>query len=103
VSDALAKTSTNTTDMKKPKTRKTDRKRVRSSGMVGLREKPSLGVKPRWLVAEGRLNDLVDAMTRYRRGQYIIPPEWFEEAGEIARWLEASGGNESKRSNKQNV
>lgn len=57
--------------------------------MVGLREKPSLGVKPRWLVAEGRLNDLVDAMTRYRRGQYIIPPEWFEEAGEIARWLEA--------------
>lgn len=34
VSDALAKTSSNTTDMKKPKTRKTDRKRVRSSGMV---------------------------------------------------------------------
>lgn len=46
-------------------------------------------VKPRWLVAEERLHDLVDAMTRYRRDQYIIPPEWFEEGGEIARWLEA--------------
>jgi hypothetical protein len=51
-------------------------------------EKPPLGVYPRWLAEEKRYSDILDAIVRYRKGQYIIPPEWLEEAGEIARRIQ---------------
>lgn len=50
--------------------------------------KPPLGLCPRKLCVERRLQDIVDAIGRYDANSYIIPSEWFEEAAEICRWLE---------------
>ena len=55
---------------------------------AGYVEKPPLGIIPRKLCVEKRLNEIVEAITRYHAGNYLIPTEWFEEAAEIKRWLE---------------
>jgi hypothetical protein len=50
--------------------------------------KPPLGVKPRWLHEEQRLQDLGGAIYRYLNEQYPIKPEWIEEYNEIIKRME---------------
>lgn len=47
--------------------------------------KPPLGVKPRWLHDYERMADLAEAMHRYEKAGYPVPPEWLEEFVELTR------------------
>lgn len=51
--------------------------------------KPPLGVLPRRIHEEHRLNDLLDAMSRYiEAGFYDFPVEWVQECVELRLgWL----------------
>ena len=60
-----------------------------SAGSLGYADaRPPLGVMPKTLWVEDRVNDILEAMERYRRGKYIIPAEWAEELAEHLRTLE---------------
>lgn len=51
-------------------------------------KKPPLGVKPRWLHDEQRLQDLGGAIYRYLSDKMPIKIEWVEEYNEIIRRME---------------
>ena len=51
------------------------------------KEAPPLGVMPRNYWIENRVDDIHEAMERYRRYKYIIPVEWVEELAEHLRTL----------------
>jgi hypothetical protein len=43
---------------------------------------------PKALWVEDRVDDILEAMERYRRGKYIIPAEWAEELAEHLKAME---------------
>ncbi len=51
-------------------------------------KKPPLGVKPRWLHDEQRLQDLGGAIYRYLSDKMPIQTEWIEEYNEILKRME---------------
>lgn len=51
-------------------------------------KKPPLGVEPRWLYEEQRLQDLGDAIYRYLSDKMPIQTEWIEEYNEIIKRME---------------
>lgn len=51
-------------------------------------KKPPLGVKPRWLHDEQRLQDLGGAIYRYLSDKMPIQIDWIEEYNEILRRME---------------
>lgn len=48
---------------------------------------PPLGIKPRNLWLEDRLNDINAAIARYIEADSIIPFEWIEERNELLRTI----------------
>ena len=46
-------------------------------------EKPPIGLVPKWLheeiVMTKRMNDILEAVTRYNFANYPVPIEWLEE------------------------
>lgn len=46
--------------------------------------KPPLGLRPRWVVDELRMNEISEAITRYMNAGRDIPDEWLEEWQELA-------------------
>lgn len=62
-----------------------------SPGLVGL---PPLGLKPRFIVAEMRLDEINQAITRMLEGTYPIPVEWVQERNEIIEYLRRRSGTE---------
>lgn len=46
-------------------------------------EKPPLGLRPRWLVDEQRLEEIIEAVIRYIYAGFPIPIEWAEELNEL--------------------
>lgn len=53
--------------------------------------KTPIGVTPRFIVEEGRSNDLANAIVRYLDAGLLIPQEWVIEYNEIKERL--NGGN----------
>jgi hypothetical protein len=53
----------------------------------GPATKPPLGIIPRHLRMEQRLDEIVCGIKRYHEAGWAIPAEWFEEAAEITRRL----------------
>lgn len=47
--------------------------------------KPPLGITPRWLLAEQRAWEIVNAMVRYQQADMPIDKEWSNELAEILR------------------
>jgi hypothetical protein len=47
--------------------------------------KPPIGVMPRYLWNEQRLNDLVTATEEYREANFDVPQEWIEETYDLLR------------------
>jgi len=50
--------------------------------------RPPIGIMPKALWVEDRVDDILEAMERYRRGKYIIPAEWAEELAEHLKAME---------------
>ena len=44
---------------------------------------PPLGLRPRWLVEELRIQEILEACTRYAQRSVAIPPEWLAELAEL--------------------
>lgn len=53
------------------------------------RVSPQIGIMPTKLWLENRVDDILEAMERYRRCKYIIPADW---ADELAGHLRAIKG-----------
>lgn len=47
-------------------------------------QKPPLGVPPKWFLQEQRLEELCEAVIRYRREALSIPDDWLEEIRDLA-------------------
>lgn len=50
-------------------------------------EKPPVGIAPWRIADELRLNDIVQAIIRFRKANRPIPKEWYEERNEILQRL----------------
>lgn len=46
-------------------------------------KRPPLGIKPRWLMDEERLAELIGAFERHLKATYPIRVEWVQEYNEI--------------------
>jgi hypothetical protein len=46
-------------------------------------QKPPIGLRPRWLVDDQRLEEIIAAVIRYIYAGYPIPIEWAEELNEL--------------------
>jgi len=54
-------------------------------------EKPPLGLKPKRIAQELRINDIDKAIERYIGASYPIPIEWIEERNELLEaWKKGS-------------
>jgi len=47
--------------------------------------KPPLGIPPRFVREYERLNEIIDAVTRYMDGERLIPLEWIAEYNELVK------------------
>lgn len=52
--------------------------------------KPPLGLLPRFIVAENRMTDIMEAMARYSERQKLIPLDWINEYNELAEYMKKS-------------
>jgi hypothetical protein len=50
-------------------------------------QKPPLGVPPKWLRQEQRLEELCEAVIRYQQDNLRIPDDWLEEIRDLASEL----------------
>jgi hypothetical protein len=48
-----------------------------------MAEKPPLGLRPRYIAEEARLNEVCEAIARYYQAGYPFPMEWIEEYNEL--------------------
>ena len=48
-----------------------------------MEEKPPVGILPRKLHVQSRVNDIISAMNRYNLAGKSIPNNWFEELYEL--------------------
>lgn len=58
--------------------------------------KPPLGIKPKWLCDELRLNEIKEGINRYLSTSCPIPIEWIKEYNEIVRMLYCSVRKETE-------
>lgn len=52
--------------------------------------KPPLGLRPRIVVDQLRIEEILEAYDRYKSADYVIPREWSEEYSELMRRLDSS-------------
>jgi hypothetical protein len=50
-------------------------------------ERPPLGLRPKFIVDELRLNEIDEAIARYYEARYPIPLEWIEERNQLINSL----------------
>lgn len=55
------------------------------------KEKPPIGLKPRWMAESDRAQEIVNAITRYNDAKKEVPRDWLEELEEVNKWLEDHG------------
>lgn len=56
-------------------------------------ERPPLGLRPCWLVASNRIDEIMKAMQRYTNADISVPSEWTVELGEQYLILDRSREN----------
>lgn len=66
---------------------------------ANMNKKPPLGIRPRFLITEERIDEIVAAMHRYEEENMTIPLNWFSELKEL---LSALKSMERKQSNNTN-
>lgn len=54
-------------------------------------EKPPLGLRPRWIAAEQRAQEIIMAIDRYNQAEKAVPQAWRDELAELNAWLEKEG------------
>lgn len=59
--------------------------------MLRPRQKPPLGIKPRWIAAEHRCAEIADAYQRWLEAGETPPAAWAEELLELTKYLERKG------------
>jgi hypothetical protein len=59
--------------------------------MVAETKAPPLGLRPRFIVAELRAQEIVEAMGRYFEAKKAIPQDWHDELAELNEWLSNNG------------
>lgn len=47
-----------------------------------------LGLRPKWIILQQRLNEINEAIVRYMDAGYKVPAEWIIERNEIIDYLE---------------
>lgn len=62
-------------------------------GKIVEAERPPLGLRPVWVVATKRIEEIQAAMARYVDADVKIPGEWFEELESQSRMLDRSREN----------
>jgi len=60
-----------------------DNKRIVTNSRYFSNIKPPIGLKPKWLSDEERLNEVIGAIIRYSYVKLKIPIEWIREYNEI--------------------
>ena len=50
-------------------------------------EQPPLGLRPRFIATEQRIQEIKEACQRYREADYIIPTEWLTELCDLKQYL----------------
>lgn len=48
-----------------------------------INKKPPLGIEPKWMWEERRLEDLKKTIERYYKNGLVIPIEWIEEYNDL--------------------
>lgn len=51
--------------------------------MAENRDKPPIGLRPRWIVQALRIREILEAMDRYNSAGKPIPEEWSDELNEL--------------------
>lgn len=57
-----------------------------AGGLQGICQKPPIGLKPRELYEEERINDILAACSRYSCAKLPIPIEWVDELKVRIQW-----------------
>lgn len=52
-------------------------------------DKPPIGLRPRWIVTDARIFEIIEAMTRYREGGATIPSTWWNELAQLSASMAA--------------
>ena len=52
---------------------------------VAQKEKPPIGLVPKWVRDEARRVEILEAMMRYAYSHKNIPPEWIEELVQLSK------------------
>lgn len=60
-----------------------------------MSRKPPLGLIPRWLHREQRLNEIIAAMSRYIYAGMQLPIDWVEEYNQITKEIKADVSRET--------
>jgi len=47
-------------------------------------DKPPLGLRPRYIVIQHRIREILEAVDRYNDALYIIPQEWLDELCDLS-------------------
>lgn len=56
---------------------------------MAIEVKPPLGIKPRYIVAEQRYQEILEGIDGFKQAENkLVPAEWFEELAELSRWLD---------------
>lgn len=54
---------------------------------ITLSKKPPIGIIPRWLATEHRINDIQRAVREYMCMSREIPIEWIVEYNDLVMWM----------------
>lgn len=60
------------------------------------RDKPPIGLRPRWIVQALRIREILEAMGRYNSVGKPIPEEWSEELDELFAAQREAGEHQTK-------
>lgn len=55
--------------------------------MPTVLEAPPIGLRPRWVVAEERIQEIKEACNRYYNSNTEVPREWLEELHELLAYI----------------
>ena len=50
---------------------------------IKYEKQPPVGLRPRWIVVESRINEIIEAMERYSVNNYAIPEKWLVELSDL--------------------
>lgn len=55
----------------------------RNTSSASDNKKPPVGLRPRWMSEDERINEIFEAILRYHKARKEVPIEWIEELIDI--------------------